>query len=434
MFVKFSVQNFRSIFGNQELSLVSSNPRERLDSAISVGQPIGSVLRVAAIYGANASGKTNILRALKFFQSAVRNSQRRWEPEEPIPVDRFAFGDESELPTRMSLDFLLNGVRYEYGFTLDGRIFLTEWLHAYTSGRKQVWLDRVEGRDIKFGPALQTAGNRELNNAIPKLVRPNSLVLSAAVQNNYEHLNPIYNAITKNLVGLLESRETLVDSTARISFTEPNLKTRIARLMRAADLGIVDYDFVEEEMEEQMQITLSAMFEALPAPKNGDKPKAPFKMPKVSFFHQASEGRRVKLDASDESAGTLAYFGLMGPVCEALENGQLIFIDEIESSLHPNLAALIVQLFNNPRTNQNNAQLIFTTHEVTLLTDCSLRRDQIWFTEKDRVGATTLFPLSDFHLRKDDKITKGYLQGRFGGVPNVDQLLAMETFEAEATR
>jgi len=401
---------------------------------VSVGPPVGSLLRVGAIYGANASGKTNILRAMSFFRLAVRNSQQRWEHDEPIPIERFALGNREEMQTRMCLDFLVNGVRHEYGFTINDREFLTEWLHVYVLGRKQVWFERTDSTNIKFGPKLQTTANREMNVAISKMVRPNSLLLSAAVQNNYEELKPIQNAIVRGWIALLDTRENLVHKTARISFEQADLKRRITRLMRAADLGLIDYEFVEEEADEKTKTIINALISTMPDPKDPDLPTAPYKVPKVSFTHRSSETSGVKFEASQESAGTLAYFGLMGPICDALENGSFIFIDEIESSLHPNLAALIVQLFNNSRTNPKNAQLVFTTHEVTLLTECALRRDQIWFTEKDRNGVTTLFPLSDFHIRNDEKISKGYLQGRFGGIPNVDQILALNPPEDEVAR
>jgi uncharacterized protein len=436
MFVKFSVQNFRSIFHEQEFSMVAQNQRADVENLIRVNHPAGALLRVSAIYGANASGKSNLLKALRFFQSAIRDSQRDWEPDQPIPIKQFAFSQLEALPTRFVLDFIVDEIRHEYGFSLNNEKFLSEWLYVYPSGRKQIWFERGEaGTPVKFGRELQSASLRSMNNSIKRLVRPNSLLLSTAVQNNYEKLTPIYNAIAKDWISVLASRESLLHRTARNANENSDLKKQITKLIAAADLGLIGYEVMEEEVDESMKKVMRAMLGAMSEIKDTEVPKEPFKIPKISFFHESESGEPVKMTSSDESSGTLAYFGLLGPICEALADGQFIFIDEIESSLHPNLAAILIALFADPTTNPKNAQLVFTTHEVTLLTEGALGRDQIWFTEKGRDGTTQLFPLSDFNIRKDERIGKGYLQGRFGGVPNIDSKRILSQFEqAQETR
>jgi len=419
MFVKFTIQNFGSFSETQELSMVAANQRENPESLIQVKHPAGALVRVAGIYGANASGKSNLLKALHFFQLAVRSSQNQWEPEAPIPIKQFAFDDSNSQSTRLSLDFIVDDIRHEYGFTLDEHKFLSEWLHVYPLGRKQVWFER-NGNEIKFGSELSDAHFRSKNNAVKEVVRPNSLLLSAAAQSNYEKLAPIYNYLRKDWISVLGGRDSLARRTATRTLANASLKEKITQLLKSADLGLLGYEVIEEEMDSEVQKVVMAMFSALPEPQDTGLPKGPFKLPKISFFHETDTGARVALPSSDESSGTLAFFGILGPICAALQHGRLIYIDEIEASLHPNLAETIIRLFTDPKTNPHNAQLIFTTHEVALLTGSTLRRDQIWFTEKSTRGATQLFPLTDFHLRKDEKIGKGYVQGRFGGIPNLD--------------
>jgi uncharacterized protein len=420
MFIKFSVANFKSIRDEQELSMVAYKADDSSDRVISVGRGIGGLVKVTALYGANASGKSNFLQALNFFLGAIRDSQRRWEPTDSIPIQQFALRDDEATPTRMCLDFLLDGVRYQYGFSLSNQTFLGEWLYAFPNARKQVWFERSDPNSVQFGQQLSGPGTGAVNRTIESLMRPNSLLLSVAIQNNYEKLKPIYDHIVRGWVGLLGSASDLATSTALNSIRDQTLKTRLSRLLTAADLGIVDYDVQDEEIEESTKLVIQAMWSAMPETARPDFAEMPSKTSQLRFFHTSKSGKRVSFRSSDESSGTLAYFGLLGPVYTALDKGGFVFIDEIETSLHPNLAREIIGLFTNPKVNRKNAQLLFTTHQAALLTEETLMRDEIWMAEKSEEGASSFFPLTDFYLRRNEKISKGYTQGRFGGVPNVD--------------
>jgi len=421
MFIKFSVSNFRSIYEEQELSMAAHKPGEDVDRVIQVDRNIGSLVRVAAIYGANASGKSNFLRALSFFQSAVRDSQRRWDPDDDIPIEQFALGDDQIVPTRMSLDFLINGVRHQYGFTLLDKEFLSEWLYVFPNNRKQIWFERTDKKTINFGLQLGGPGMGALNRTMESLVRPNSLLLSVAAQNNYEKLEPVYRYITRNWIGLVGSSRDLAFGTARHSVSNAELKAKISKLLLAADLGIIDYEIHEEDFDESTKLVIQAMFSAMPEKQRGSLNDVPMKTPHLQFAHATQSGKKIVLNSQEESSGTLAYFGLLGPVCAALEGGGFIFLDEIEISLHPHLVSVIINLFRSASTNPNNAQLLFTTHQSSLLDDSLLARDEIWFAEKNMDGKTSIFPLTDFHLKRYEKVEKGYTQGRFGGVPNLDR-------------
>jgi len=420
MLIRFRVQNFRSILEEQEVSFVAYNQREKAGSLIDTEHPVGLLLRAISIYGANASGKSNFLNAFGFFRNAVSRSQSRWR-EIGIPMSQFASLPNPELTSRFVLDFIAEDVRYEYGFSSTATEFTEEWLFAYPKGRKQVWFERTNNSQFAFGKRLQTPENRRKAEGIAPLVRPYSLFLSAAIQNNFELLKPVFNEIATQWTVVPGSRHQTAMRTAENSMTDEVMRTRIGKLLQAADLGLVGYEVDEELMSEAQQKMVLALINAMPESEQPKDEDFDYKVPRVLFVHENEAGANFKFNMSNESDGTVAYFGLLGPVIETLKVGGLLIVDEIETSLHPKLAAAIVEMFNNPEINSTNAQLIFSTHASTLLTEGELRRDQIWIAEKDRRGATKIFPLTDFHLRKGERVDRGYLQGRFGGIPFIDR-------------
>ncbi len=419
MLIEFRVENHRSIREEQALTLVAGRGGDPDDSrprrVSGVADPL---LPAAALYGANASGKSNLLMAMAFLRDAVMYSHRSWSPEGGVPRDPFAWGDVAT-PSLFEMTAVIDGTRFEYGFTTDGLAFLEEWLHAWPLGHKQVWFER-ERQDIKFGDKLKGE-----NRVVAEVTRPNALFLSASAQLQHEQLRPVYRWISRIQVESLPTMRPRPRSLswARLGLSAegeqatllPHLEegVREARLagllelLRAADVGILDVKLVMEES---------------PYPARG--PSAGVRR-RIYLCHQGSDAGWLPLE--EESHGTQTIFHLAAPLLEVIERGGVLVVDELEKSLHPLLAQLIVRQFNDPTLNPKNAQLIFSTHDTNLLGTMSgeptLRRDQIWLTEKDKQGATQIYPLTDYQPRKQENVERGYLQGRYGAIPFLGSLV-----------
>jgi predicted ATPase len=404
MLFRFRTRNFRSIRDEVELSLVASNLTDLPEAVFPAAFADRGVLVAAAIYGANASGKTNVLRAMQFMRSAVEGSQRFWAPE-GIQREVFLLDPTSvETPSLFEADFILGHVRYTYGFELDSRRVLREWLHAYPTPRRQAWFER-EGDEYSFSKSL--IGE---NNAIRNLTRPNSLFLSAAAQNNHEQILPLYRFLS-SVSFVIGDRAALRDATAEMADSD-EYHERIRTLISSADLGIEGLEIRESPWAQVARRRyLAAVYLADSDIESGKQ---------ISFLHRGTNAETVAVPLDEESEGTVAYFSLLGPVLQTLSSGGLLVIDEITSSLHPLLAMEIVRMFNSRERNPKGAQLIFNTHDTTLLDSRVLRRDQVWFTEKGEGGATHLYPLTDFKTRRGENVKSGYLQGRYGAVPYLE--------------
>jgi uncharacterized protein len=377
------------------------------------------VLPVTAIYGANASGKTNVLKALKFMKAAVEKSHREWRPEGPIPLQVFRLDEDSRnIPSRFTADIIISGIRYQYGFAVNRRAIQEEWLNAYPSGRKQAWFSRSVGKPIEFSTKMSGE-----NKAIETLTRSNSLYLSAAAQNNHEMLTPIYRWFVDAFSFVNSERSPYRQLTVALCDDEDD-KKRIAQLLRVADLGIAGLRVKKEDVPEKTRMAMRAFVAALELEKAGQFLDVPHRSD-IELLHSAGK-RPVAFPLSQESDGTVAYLSMLGPMLDTLKKGGVLCIDELDASLHPLLAMQIITLFNDPELNTKGAQLIFNTHDINLLNTKLLRRDQIWFTEKQSDGSSQLYPLTDFKPKLGENIESGYLQGRYGAIPflNPDSFVA----------
>jgi hypothetical protein len=415
MLIRFRVENFRSINEEQEISLVAAPLSEQPETSVHVERYDLDLLRSAAIYGPNASGKSTVIAAIDFMKSAVINSQRIWKPEGGIPRVAFALDpSKTEAPSLFAVDLVLDGIRYEYGFIVDSSRVLEEWLFAYPKGRKQEWFTREAIRNEEFAFSRLLTGE---NRTIAGFTRPNSLFLSAAAQNNHAMLAPLFKWFAFSLIIVNDfSRTNLGLAASQMCMMEP-WRGSILELLGAADLGITDVEVLEEDVTSFAgRINRNAFDPELMAVL----PFYPRAAAGVRLRHRAGlENQEVGMPFDQESEGTKTLFSLAGPIVVALRGGGMLVVDELDRSLHPHLAIRIVTMFNDPTTNPNNAQLIFNTHDTNLLDTSILRRDQIWFTEKGDDGATRLFPLSDFRARKYENLERGYLQGRYGAVPSI---------------
>ncbi|MEV7857526.1 ATP-binding protein [Streptomyces hirsutus] len=401
MLLRFRTANVRSLRDEQELSFVVP-PDEESDAArtlhLSDGKQMG-IYPVVGIFGPNASGKSNVITALKKMKSAVLDSYGLWTSYTGVPErEPFALdGESADESTFYEVDFVLDdGVRWTYGFELGDRRVEAEWLHAYPKGRRQVWLDRDATRDVPF----DFPGERIQDRArLARSTRTNALLLSRAASDNHPQLFRIYDWFRSNLWDItpeteLRDRERY---TAEQLLDDRN-RERVRELLRVADLGIQD----------------------------AEVDRAPGgRAPTVRLLHGSDRDSAVALDWVKESFGTRSWFALIGPLLLALDRGAVLLIDELDASLHPRFASEVVRLFQAPWSNTTNAQLLFTSHDASLLKSPRggrpLEPGQIWLTEKDKRGATELYPLSDFDPTPEEDLEDSYLAGAYGAVPNVDQ-------------
>jgi uncharacterized protein len=418
MLIDFRIENHRSLRDEQVLTMREGRVGEAADPRPRAVEGFSErLLPAIALYGANASGKSNVLDALSFMRDAVFESHRAWPPDGGVPRDPFAWGPKRMESSLFEVIVLIAGIQYEYGFTATDESFAEEWLYAWPFGKKQTWFER-EGSDFKFGDNLKGE-----NKVIQEITRPNALFLSAAAQNRHAQLSGLFEWFARLESFNISSRRrsTLLRPpseffVARLldvigdeleprqpqlfSHIEPrSLLDEFRQMLRNADIGIVDLRRAKREGSESPRRLARWWF---------------------SLKHQSSyEDAWLSLD--EESRGTQTLFRLALPILEAIHYGGVLLIDELEASLHPALAQKLVQLFNDPATNSSNGQLIFTTHDTNLLGttlgEPALRRDQVWFTEKDREGGTVLYPLTDYQPRKAENLERGYLQGRYGAIP-----------------
>ncbi|MFN7939327.1 MAG: AAA family ATPase [Bryobacteraceae bacterium] len=407
MLLRFRFSNFKSFRDTQELSLVAAGPSE---ASRKVRGFEHRVLPVAAIYGANASGKSNVLKALQFMKTAVEDSHRLWKPDGPIPRSPYALDPSYQSkPSEFSADFLVGTKRFEYGFLVDDTKVVKEWLHAFPGGNRQVWFSR-SGRRVNFWNML-----RGPNKQIAALLRGNSLLLSAAAQNGHAFLSVASRFFSRAFEPFSERRTIPPDFGWRLA-TDPALQQSISSVLSLADFGIGG---IEAEPAKESRTRETSFISNLA--------RRPFKLVPFHFMHKAGSNL-VAMEAKDESMGTLAFLALVCEVLNALDKGLLITVDEIDASLHAMLAAWLMQRFNDPHINTKVSQLIFATHETSLLSS-GLSRDQIWFTEKDRDGASHLYPLSDFHPQPNEDLQTGYLQGRYGAIPFLNSNLFLSSMK-----
>lgn len=414
MLLRFRVRNFLSMRDEQELSFVASSLKDSLSPVHNVGTVTKyDILSAAVIYGANASGKSNIITAMRHFQSDVRNSHSQRSANAKINRREFALDSESIAESTMfEMDFLSEGVRYTYGFEVDQDQYVSEWLYGFPKGVVSIFFER-DFQEFKFGRSLKGR-----NKTISEFTRKNSLFLSTAAQNDHDQLSKISEFISKIRI---QSNISVSSEAATMSLGKKELDQRAVEFLTSIGTGVCGFKTEEEKLPDEAKALTSALFkvfsDAMEDMPDIDPAEFPETRTNIKLGHLSREGDLKYFDLNNESAGTRRLLVLLGPIFDVLDEGGLLVIDEIDASLHTKACELIVSLFNNKERNPKGAQLIATTHDTNLLMSDMIRRDQVWFTEKDMTGATSLYPLSDISTRKGDNLERGYLQGRFGGVP-----------------
>jgi uncharacterized protein len=415
MLLEFLVENFRSIREEARFSLVAGAGDELYESNVikpSLAEGVKSIplLRSAALYGPNAGGKSNLIKALATMQEVVITSSQNLEI---LPITPFKFSSESsKAPSVFEVTIFSDGVRYQYGFSATSLAIHEEWLFAFPKGRVQTWFERsrnAEGEyEYSFGDKLM--GDKD---AWKRATRSNALFLSTAIQLNSQQLQPVFNWFANKL------RVAGVRGWSphfSIEWCQDNRKSQVLDFLRAADFAISDIHINEDDFSS----------DSLPSKLPGHVRKfleyelQGKKQLHLTTAHQSDSGNLVELDFKEESDGTRKMFNFAGPWLDSLEKGHVLFIDELHDNLHPLLVKFLVQLFHGNENNPNQAQLVFSTHETFILSQDIFRRDQIWFCERDETQNTKLYSLTEFSTRKGvDNLERGYLSGRYGALPFV---------------
>ena len=432
--LSFTARNVRSYREEVHLSLLATRLSDTdavrdVDTA-GASSPV-TVLPVAGIFGANASGKSTVLRAMADMRAIVLGSFRQGDHETRIRRYPFLLHDESACPSHFEVDLILSGVRWQYGFEFDDRHVLGEYAYFYPKGRQALVFRRERDRqEHHFGQLFRSSGPE-----LARLVRRNALLLSVAgaAADATREDRPRIVAVLGSLFAWFRTSLLLMDSgngTQRIARTadltrSSGTRERVLALIRAADLGITDVERFHRDFDPELAERVQRALRIL----NGLEESGPegqddrLVVSDLIRLHHTGLDGSAAIDPEHESAGTLTWVSLIGPVLDALDRGVAVLVDDLDASLHPHLVQRFIHLFQDRDTNPKCAQLVFNAHDVTILGDSSQRalgRDQIWLTEKAADGTTTLYALADFRPKGDEALGRRYLQGRYGGVPVLD--------------
>lgn len=416
MLIEFNVANFLSFREKATLSLSSAKGGELKDSNTFTPKAPSTpvLLQSSVIYGANAAGKSNLIKALENMQELVLRSASESQASEELPIRPFLLdGKSPQSPSEFEVTFISEGVRYQYGFAATKERIVEEWLLAYPKGRAQRWIERIydeKTQSYLWGAMHRLSGQKHV---WQDATRENALFLSTAMQLNSQQLKPVFAWFKKTLhVGRIAgwSRRFSIEQCE-----QKETKMDIVRFLKSVDLDIEDIEIEKEKFKSDM------LPEDMPDEMKSEAEKN-FKgksvVTNIRTAHLLPTGEKVLFNMNDESDGTQKVFALAGPWLDTLEHGYVLVIDELHNSLHPFMVKFLVSLFHNKETNTHGAQLIFTTHDTSILNQEIFRRDQVWFCEKDKEESSTLKPLSDFSPRKKtENLEKGYLAGRYGALP-----------------
>jgi uncharacterized protein len=422
----FRIANHKSIHRDQEIDLNPVLPDSEFDP-----------LTIAAFYGANASGKSNLLDAFAWVVHLARGDAPLQAADQSLRTPFKLTADGFTKPSVAEMVFSVDGVRYVYGLAVDDASFIEEWLYSYPIRQRRILFER--GRDdVKVGPTIE--GRREVA-ALAKRTRKDRSVLAILGEAEVPEWAPAIRWFS-DIDWMRSNRAPRL--AARLLEREINRHPVLIELAKCADLGIRDIEFVErvvEPSEEHMEYAASLEQRLIALETLRDSSETTrwidtelmnlrneiytVRRPRVNreplFYHGDS---RVPLRLSEQSAGTIEFMTTAAQITRTLRQGGILLADEIETSIHPRLLVRVLELFRSPEVNRTGAQLLFTTHDSSLLGtslgEPILRRDEVWFVEKDSEGATSIVPLSDYKPRKGENQERRYLGGAYGAVPDVD--------------
>ncbi|MCK9477839.1 MAG: ATP-binding protein [Candidatus Muirbacterium halophilum] len=413
MLIEFSVKNFLSFKDLVSLSMVATNDNTLEENTFKFDEKL-NLLKSTVIYGANASGKSNLTKAIGFVKRLMINSSKNTQINEKIDIDVFRLNKSTiKKPAFFEMIFFINKNKYRYGFEVDKNKIHNEWLFHSPNGKEA----KLFTRNFQ---EYNISNNFKEGKKLIEVTRENSLFLSVVAQFNGEISTKIISSL-KNLNILNASQGGDYGGfSINVLNEDKEFKTKIINLLKNVDLGIEDI-IVEKTKAKAESIPPFFAEEFRDILTNSEM--LSIKTIHKVYDNSGKETGNVEFDFyNSESEGTKKYFWLIGPILDTLKMGKTLIIDELQSNMHPLLTKSIVKLFNSDVTNKNNAQLIFVIHDTNLLNNKVFRRDQIWFTEKNNFGESILYSLSDVkHTRKDSTFSKNYLLGKYGGVPNINK-------------
>ncbi|KZL50624.1 AAA family ATPase [Nodularia spumigena] len=429
MLIEFSIGNYRSFKDKVTFSMVAANivakdPKIDENNTFAVDDKL-TLLKSAAIYGANASGKSNLAKAISFMKWFMINSSKETQSTEEIGVEPFRLSTETETePSLFEIVFLLDGKKYRYGFEATQQRVISEWLF-YVPNKRET---RIFERNFEESTEIFNISKIFKGGGIDSKTRHNALFLSVAAQFNVEIAEKILDWLTRKLK-IISGLDDISDYTVSYLAEGNDNRSDIIQLIKKLDLGIREITVKETEIR----------LNSLPLPEDTSEELKKMivksgivKATLIKTVHQKfdSQGNHISLELFDlyehESEGTQKIVSIAGILVDTFKNGDVLIFDEFDARLHPLITKAIVEIFNSQETNYNNAQLIFMTHDTNLLSNKLFRRDQIWFTEKNKYGATDLYSLVEYPIRNDASFENDYIQGKYGAIPfigNLSQIL-----------
>lgn len=416
LLLSFGLENFRSFRDAATLTFA----RARRDENEAFRYP--QVVPVLAVFGPNASGKTNLLRGLSTMFELIAGSTHM---ARGLPYTPFMLAGGRPKPTTFQLVALLEGVRYDYEFSYDGEAVLSETLSSYPHGRPRLLFERTvfEGEDRwSFGDSMTGPSQ-----ALARATRRHALLLSTASLMSHDVLT----RVQEQMVALVESigsdnfGEVLHRTVASIA-ENPRLAEMVESLLQVADVGVASLRIERSSMTDEMRAQLERLIAAVNPEMSADEMQDRFRYAPLepTLRHHGDNGETFELPFDSESVGTRNFLALLGPVLAKLATGGVLIVDELDTSLHPRLVSELVRLFQSPLSNPHQAQLVLSTHDVTVMMNTgdyeTLARDQIWFVEK-KGGTSTIIPLVEFKPRANEVFSRAYLTGRYGALPRIDR-------------
>lgn len=410
MLLQFTVNNFKSIKDTISFSMATSAKDEENFFKVKKYE----LLQSAIIYGANASGKSNFLKAMAFMRRVVLNLDKVILSTDKLLHYPFQLSTETEeSSSSFEMVFFINETKYRYGFEMDDNTVYSEWLYADENGKesklfyKDIDEDELYVNRIKFKEGLKLK------------VSKNQLFLWKCDQEGGEISASILKWFSRlNMIDGMENEQYI--SEAMRQMENEKFKKELVSLIKTADIGIEDVLLDEEEIPR-------SVIEEMPLPTELKKQfldSDSLKRVSLLTHHKKYDENNNEIGITtfeldkEESKGTQKFFKMSAPILNTLREGKMLIIDELDASLHPMLTQHLIKLFHNKRINKHNAQLIFATHDTNLLHNSMFRRDQIWLTQKDKYGATELYSLAQFkNVRKNEDFEKKYIQGKYGAVP-----------------
>ena len=412
MLIGFTFKNFMSFYG-ENIFTMKSSADTKFRELNTVKTKYGELIKSAFILGANGSGKSNFIKAIDYIKNIVL-AELSLQSKMISNIDNFIFSENSnETPSVFEVEFIADGMVYEYGFEfLNGEVN-KEYLYKKTK-RKTPVFERTspDFKDIALSKDMENV--KELT----KNTRRDTLFLYWANGGNNEMAMTVYRWFENIQIFETDDISRLLSATLDYLEERDDGKNNVLNLLQTADINILDFDIELSEENEQTKLMNKAL------KKSYSEKMLPFRTVSLNTKHNFYDKNWGKVGIVStsvlfESAGTRKLFEIAGPIIKALEQGNVVFIDEIDTRLHPMLVRFLIMMFNSISKNPKNAQLICNTHDILLLEE-DIRRDQIYFTEKDEYGVSKLYSLTDFKgVRKESKLLKQYLLGAFGATPKL---------------